>query len=796
MPLTPDRLTRLREFGLSEYAGRAYLALLDLGIAEARDVSSLSKVPQAKIYHVLEQLHEKGLVVVLPEFPKKYAPVPFQEYLDRLYEEHTKAASTIEQARDEVAELFRVVGDTDVGDRGFFTVLRGRRNVLSKIDEMLASTKRDLVVLGTVGGAGRMAASLPPMERARERGVALRLLVPLDASTLKPAGELARLAEVRARELDEGERSAKVAIVLSDGRAAFLIHFVPDDASLVAGKDIGVFTDQEAMVAAIQAIVEPHWTRAAPFEERKAEIETGVAAPFTRIYAVEGEAWKAYGEALARGVKELRALDGYPAKAPSSEGLAVAERVRAAGGRFRAVVNLPDVASVEAHERLAAGVPGAEMRHLAPRLATRHWLLDEREAFFSLSRGPDATDLVIHTNAPAVVRTLRDHFEALWSTALPLPVRRRELEAFPLLQPGDLGLGLLFEMLGDALIVAEPDGRVLLWNAEATRIFGREPQDALGLRLGEVLEGDFNVAGKDATPRIATEGGERLLEGRALRRDGTSLDVEFTLRTVAGPGAERPLLLALVRDVTERRLARESQARFNERVIRIYESMTEAFYALDRDWRFLYRNPVTKRMASVPDEQIMGRAIWDLYPDLVGTKFHTEFHRAMQTMRPVSFEEGYPRMGRWFEVHAYPSDEGLSVYFRDVTARKQAEAAARLGETHLREAERVAGVGSWSWDARSGAVAVSEGFCRLAGADPAKAPADLEGLLAMLDPDDRDPAREALAQAAKTRAPFTLTLRLAGSDGTRRVVEAHGRPVAEGNEDVRIVMVCRERDHP
>src|SRR5438552_18152006 len=143
VPITPERLSRLREFGLSEYAARAYLALLDLGVAEARDVSTLSKVPQAKIYHVLEQLHEKGLAVILPEFPKKYAPVPFPEYLDRLHEEHARAADAISRDREVLAEMFRVMGDTEMGNRGFFTVIRGRRNVMSKLGEMLHDVKRE-----------------------------------------------------------------------------------------------------------------------------------------------------------------------------------------------------------------------------------------------------------------------------------------------------------------------------------------------------------------------------------------------------------------------------------------------------------------------------------------------------------------------------------------------------------------------------------------------------------------------------------------------------------------------------
>lgn len=288
MPITPDRLTRLREFGLSEYAARSYLALLDLGIADARAVSGISKVPQAKIYHVLEQLHEKGLVVILPQFPKKYAPIPFEEYLGRLFDEHSQAARSIEDQRIELAEMFRVTGDIEVGDRGFLTVLHGRKNVMAKIREIVALTEHDLVVLGTFGTVLCRDHAHDLLRSATERGVRVRLLLPVDKSTVDAVAPLTAIADVRARELAEAESGQHVGIIISDSSCVLFVHFLPDDESLHVGKDVAVFTDQEAMVAAIQAIVEPIWARALPYEARRAELAGSSAeGPPIRLAEVE-----------------------------------------------------------------------------------------------------------------------------------------------------------------------------------------------------------------------------------------------------------------------------------------------------------------------------------------------------------------------------------------------------------------------------------------------------------------------------------------------------------------------------
>ena len=179
MPVTEDRIGKLREFGLSEYAARAYLALLDLGLTEAREVSTLSKVPTSKIYHILEQLHEKGLVIILPEFPKKYAPVPFNEYLDKLQRDHEEAARAIDRDRDDLVKIFSVMGDVEIGDRGSFTVIRGRRNSLDKIAELIAGSSRDLFVLGSRGLAARCEYFADELRRASERGVRLRFTLPV-----------------------------------------------------------------------------------------------------------------------------------------------------------------------------------------------------------------------------------------------------------------------------------------------------------------------------------------------------------------------------------------------------------------------------------------------------------------------------------------------------------------------------------------------------------------------------------------------------------------------------------------
>jgi signal transduction histidine kinase/ActR/RegA family two-component response regulator len=108
----------------------------------------------------------------------------------------------------------------------------------------------------------------------------------------------------------------------------------------------------------------------------------------------------------------------------------------------------------------------------------------------------------------------------------------------------------------------------------------------------------------------------------------------------------------------------------------ILDSIPGGVSALDRAWRFTYINRPAEqilRNLKITREKILGKNIWEVFPDLVGSKFYTELHRAVAKQITVEFEQFYPPLDLWLGVHASPSKEGLSVHFRNVTKRKRAE---------------------------------------------------------------------------------------------------------------------------
>jgi PAS domain S-box-containing protein len=117
----------------------------------------------------------------------------------------------------------------------------------------------------------------------------------------------------------------------------------------------------------------------------------------------------------------------------------------------------------------------------------------------------------------------------------------------------------------------------------------------------------------------------------------------------------------------------------DQRTVDILESITDEFASFDREWRYTYFNERALEIIrrgkgeDLTREDLLGKSIWEIYPEAMGSVSYQKFHEAMREQKPVHFEAYSPWSDRWFEVHAYPTEEGLSVYSQDITQRKEAE---------------------------------------------------------------------------------------------------------------------------
>jgi PAS domain S-box-containing protein len=123
----------------------------------------------------------------------------------------------------------------------------------------------------------------------------------------------------------------------------------------------------------------------------------------------------------------------------------------------------------------------------------------------------------------------------------------------------------------------------------------------------------------------------------------------------------------------ERELRAEAQAA-RELLEEVLAGVSDQLLALDRDWRYVFLNERVTEITGRRREELLGKSIWEVFPETVDTEFEHEMRRAVAERAPVQFAYFYPPWNRWFENRAYPSASGVTIFVTDITDHKRAEA--------------------------------------------------------------------------------------------------------------------------
>lgn len=144
--------------------------------------------------------------------------------------------------------------------------------------------------------------------------------------------------------------------------------------------------------------------------------------------------------------------------------------------------------------------------------------------------------------------------------------------------------------------------------------------------------------------------------------------------------------MELAEATRERDESVEALRESKQKIVTILESITDLFYTLDREWRFTDINRQTLLRFGKTREELLGKVIWEEFPGASDSDLYPHFHQAVKDLTPQHFElQSKIVPGRWFEAHVYPTEEGLSVYLRDISERKEAEEEIRF-QAHLLDA--------------------------------------------------------------------------------------------------------------
>lgn len=229
----------------------------------------------------------------------------------------------------------------------------------------------------------------------------------------------------------------------------------------------------------------------------------------------------------------------------------------------------------------------------------------------------------------------------------------------------------LVEHSTDLICTYNLQGRILSLNELPAKLLGYSRDELLNTPLQNLLLPEARCQFDDSLLAIQRDG---FVKGRmvVLTKTGEQRIWEYhnTLRT---DGMTFPIVRGMAHDITERRRAEKELRQAQARIESILNSVADTHILFDRRWRYAYLNDAAVRATGRPREEVLGRILWDLFPDVLGTNLDREFHRAMDEGIHVAFDFHYPGFDTWWEIRCYPAPEGLAVFATDITERKRGE---------------------------------------------------------------------------------------------------------------------------
>jgi PAS domain S-box-containing protein len=307
----------------------------------------------------------------------------------------------------------------------------------------------------------------------------------------------------------------------------------------------------------------------------------------------------------------------------------------------------------------------------------------------------------------------------------------------------------------DGIAMANKNGEAIYLNPSFVRMLDH---------TAESLEKAGGPMGVYADKKIAQEVFRNLLSKQNWKGDIELLDKNGNILNFYLSGGpifdEQNELIAIYgihTDISERIEAeKELKDLFTERNT-ILESIGDAFFALDKNWIVTYWNKQAEAVLARKREELVGNNLWDVFSDAIELEFYTQYHKAMNTGEMVTFEEYYPTANKWFEVSAYPSESGLSVYFKDVSIRKHAEEQIMQTNERFLKVTQATNDAIWDWDIQNGKLFRGDGFNTIFGLDVIDKNFVIEDYNTGIHPADYDRVTESINNALSDKSSLKWT---------------------------------------
>ncbi|MEO8768439.1 MAG: PAS domain S-box protein [Ferruginibacter sp.] len=327
--------------------------------------------------------------------------------------------------------------------------------------------------------------------------------------------------------------------------------------------------------------------------------------------------------------------------------------------------------------------------------------------------------------------------------------------------------------ISDAIITTDKEYNITNWNIHAQEMYGYQEEEVLGRPMNEVFK--VNNTNNIQPDILTTDARTMSWKGELIHynKKDQPLDVDVTVSAIKDVDGINLGTVSVVRNVTERNMIQKQLKQLTtnlEEEVKIkvaelnavFERITDAFIALDNDWRYVYVNSKAGEMHNRDPKQLIGKIIWNEFPDVVDEPFYYALQEAKRTRKSQRLELYFSKTDKWFEDLIYPSADGMSVYYHDITEKKKAEQRLLASEQDLKISnERFMLVAKatndavWDWDMETDIIWGNESFCTIFEIK-ANEQITFEEFISRLHTDDKDAFLTNFKTALKSKTTFIV----------------------------------------
>ncbi len=253
---------------------------------------------------------------------------------------------------------------------------------------------------------------------------------------------------------------------------------------------------------------------------------------------------------------------------------------------------------------------------------------------------------------------------------------------------------LVVDNMADVITVMDMNLRFTYVSPSVIRLRGYTAEEVMAQTLEQIMTPEslqlvarvFEEEMRLEASGTADLGRTHILELEEYKKDGSTVWLENRISSFRDKEKKLVGIISLSYDITERKQAEEAVRESTKKYQELAESISDVFFAMDRNLRYTYWNRASEILTGVPAEKALGKTLMEVFPDNVPRQQVKEMYlRVMEANKPQSLIVKYPGdEGVVHEINAYPIVDGVSVFVRDITERKRAEESLRESEENLR----------------------------------------------------------------------------------------------------------------